>query len=144
MDNKTKKLRDLWYKKLKKSGFDDIETHDGKYLKYWDSHYFQNRKRQMGHRPGMTKPKPGGHNYGEDVPLSAAHYLSTQEYFYRAEHFLTEYAFKGATWARDKRFWKLHAEGKSNREIARTCKVDKSMVNKIINRLKKEFLSWKS
>lgn len=145
MDSKTKKLRDLWYRKLAKSGFEDIETHDGKYLKHWDSQYFVNRKSHLGHRPTMTTPRKERERQGPEIlPYTSAHFQSTQDYYYRAEHFLNEYKFSGSKWRTHKMYWKLHVDGLSNREIAQKCGRHHKTIGKIINALRKVMLAWKS
>lgn len=108
-----KQLQTKWYSKLKASGFEDIEIHakDGidsanVYLKQWDSH--------------LTLHDP-------------TFFYSRQDYFYKAGHFLTSYAFKTKL---EKRVWGLHSEGLSYRKIGQKVRKPKDAVHKIINVLR--------
>ncbi len=83
-----KALTALWYKKLKDTGFQEIES--GPYLKEWHAHYFQTRI-----TPDLFQVK--------------------QQYFISASHFLITYTFETDL---EKQIWQLHSEGKSYREIA--------------------------
>lgn len=135
MDKKLQQLKAKWAKKLKKSGFNDIETHDGQYLKYWDSQYFKQGRKPSGAK-NLMKAK------SEDLlPLDSMHFVDKREYYYAAGHFNTSYPFESK---KDSKYWSLHAEGLSNREIAKKCKCSKDIVNKVIKRLKEIMLTWKS
>lgn len=91
--NEFKKLKKLWYQKLKEIGFEDVEQNPDSnkepYLKEWHSHYFQGR-----HNP--------------------AGFLIQREYYYRASQFLNSYNFESEL---ERNIWALHANGKSYRQI---------------------------
>lgn len=88
-----KVLEDLWYKKLKQSGFDDIEP-GPRYLKY-SIESILTRK------------------YNLDRKLE---YKKREEYFRIAGQFLYEYEFKDEI---SKIVWELHSEGSSIRKISK-------------------------
>lgn len=83
-----KKLQEQWYKKLKKSGFKDIEQNEDR-LMVWDSTEFQK-------------------NYSE------IKFKARESYYRMAEHFLTNHKFTSEA---ERYTWQLHSEGKSIREI---------------------------
>lgn len=85
-------LKEKWYKKLEKSGFDDIET-DEDNLKEWDTSIFSRYNQ---------------HTIG-----------AKEEYFRLAGQFLNTYQFKNK---RDRLIWELHAEGLSFNDIAKRLK----------------------
>lgn len=86
-----KKLKEIWYAKLKKSGFEDIEQSDGK-LKEWSTRWV---------RKGFS-------------PIRNQ---SLESYFHMATRFLNEYPFESEL---HKIVWEYHANGLSVREIAGT------------------------
>ena len=88
MQKPPKKLQTLWDKKLKQSGFNDIER--GGQLIQWDSHYFFAR-----YTPEEFEAK---HNY-----------------YLWASRLTHSHPFQSET---DRQIWKLHAEGLGVREIA--------------------------
>lgn len=91
--NKTfKVLQDLWYLKLKQSGFDDIEQDDS-HLK-WSPRQLMTRKKNRDR---------------------AVFYESKEEYYRMAGHFLYDNVFKNTT---QKIVWEQHAQGKTMREIS--------------------------
>lgn len=95
-----KKLEAIWDKKLKKSGFEDIEQKDGN-LKQWSTRRFwQNIQ----------------NTHYEDRKVS---YDSEEEYYRMAGHFLHEYEFSSK---REKLMWSLHAEGLTMIAIAKILK----------------------
>lgn len=122
MSNQSKEflaLRDEWYKKLKDTGFSDIEQNDdnpgkvGGNLKHWDSTVFSKGNHSA---PGV--------------------FADRQRYFELAGHFLHEHKF---TESSEKRVWELHSQGLSIREIARAIKkksLAKDSVFRIIKKLK--------
>jgi hypothetical protein len=87
-----KKLNDKWQKKLKKSGFEDIEQ-DEFQLKIWSSRF------------GRSK-------VGEAFDTKSA-------YYYMATHFLNDYTFQNNT---DKLIWKHHADAVSIKDIFKLLK----------------------
>jgi hypothetical protein len=108
-----KALQVDWYKKLKESGFKDIESKDLKYLKQWDSHYFKIR------------------NTAESFQIKS-------EYFYMASQFLNSHIFTNEI---EKNIWALHCEGLGFRQISNKIKLldktfNKDKINQIVKRLK--------
>lgn len=91
-----KVLEDLWYKKLKATGFEDIEP-GKKYLKFSAEGY-------------MSRSS----NKGRE-----AYFASKEEYFRLAGHFLYDHQFENET---DRFIWERHAEGESLREIVVSLK----------------------
>lgn len=84
-----KQLQEKWYKKLKSSGYEDIEQ-DENNLKEWDSYAFKSRYNK--------------------------HLFSSKEAYYQlAGQFLHTYEFMCA---RDKLIWELHSEGHSITQIS--------------------------
>jgi len=90
---KTKQFEELkkkWYKKLEKTGFEDIEQADGRLVgKHgeWFKYY---------HNPTLD--------------------LAKQDYFRHAGYFLYEHKFANDF---ERRIWELHVEGISIRNIAK-------------------------
>lgn len=108
-----KQLLDKWYKKLKNSGFDDIENEDGRL-------------------------RTGANNNIENIQTVDS-FENRQEYYRLVGHFLHEHQFKSAF---DRIVWQLHGEGKSTREIvahlkSKNFKVYSDKVNKAILALRK-------
>lgn len=83
-----KKLKAIWYKKLQKQGFKDIENESG-YLKTWSSYFGEKR---VNDRRELREP-----------------------YYDMATIFLNEYEFKTNL---DKIIWGHHARGEDIRSIA--------------------------
>lgn len=98
-----KKLQSKWYEKLKKSGFEEIETKNDQ-LKKWHSHCFLVRSR--GRRSARR-----------------------EEYYQLAGVFLNDHEFKTKT---EMKLWGLHAQGLSIRTIASILKMQKDKVHKIV------------
>lgn len=88
------KLKDFWYKKLHKSGFEDIER-DEWTLKRPLSKIFQRRD-------GLVK---------------SGRWEMRQQYYYMAEHFLNSYKFDSKF---DENVWMYHSNGLGVREITKT------------------------
>ena len=84
-----KTLKNSWYSKLKKSGFNDIEQ-DENLLKVWDNKHFLVR-------------------YGDS-------FKAKEEYFRIAGQFLYEYEFENKL---EKHIWTKHIEGLSVHDIAK-------------------------
>lgn len=92
MDQKSlKKLTDKWYKKLARSGFNDVESTPD-YLKYWDSRKFQDK-------------------------LTPAVFEAHQRYFELASQLLHD----ASVWEtkQDKRIWEGHCQGHTLTVIAK-------------------------
>lgn len=122
MTNKNKDLEEqylIWNKKLKDSGFEDVETSKGQ-LKDWTSSRF-------------TK-QYNGSNYTE----KKAYYESVEEYYRQATWFLNEYVFTENV---ERFIWNLHSQGISMRNISvalkkkRKLKMSATTVNVIITKL---------
>lgn len=95
----TKEFKDLnntWKKKLKKSGFDDVEQADGN-LKRWDSHFFI-----VHHNPTL--------------------YHAKEAYYRYANQFLHEHKFETRL---EKFIWEKHAAGISLQDIVKAIKKTK-------------------
>ena len=103
--------QEKWYKKLKESGFKDIEHADGSL--------------------NVTNPR-SFHFKDEDLRQSV------QDYYCMAYHFLNAYKFISEL---DKVMWEYHTEGLSIRNIVKTLnkagfdKVNRTSVWKCIRRL---------
>lgn len=99
MNLKSKAFRDLkseWDKKLKDSGFKDIEHPDGR-LELWTTEFFRNRLNKFG----------------------AAFQESKQEYYRLAGQFLYDHPFADDL---ERSIWELHSEGLSIRDITKALK----------------------
>lgn len=108
-----KKLQREWYRKLKKSGFEDAEQ-DEVNLNQWST-YIKHR-----HTP--------------------SEFQAQQEYFQLAGQFLHNYRFLDD---RDKQIWTLHSEGLTISEICKVItdpRKSKSTVRNVVTRLKKIML----
>lgn len=116
MDRNSKEFKELqreWYKKLKDTGFEEIEQEDGN-LKLWACHAFKT-------------------HYN---PTSAG---AKEEYYRLAGHFLYQYTFESE---QERLTWELHSQGKSIREILiviaeKGYKSHKNKVHQTIKRLAK-------
>lgn len=84
------KLTDVWYKRLKDSGFDDIETRDG-----------------------QLKSSPHSSKFLRAVRQTS--WQEKQAYYYMAEHFLNSYKFDNKV---DEIIWEYHTNGIGTRDIA--------------------------
>lgn len=119
--NKTKEfkaLNDKWQKKLKKSGFEDIEDEKGNIDRgSWD---FRTKK----------------------VLYS---YQTKVEYYYKATQFLNDYNFETPL---DRAVWTYHVEGIGRREIAKLLQklkmstLEHASIGFIIVRLNKEMVEF--
>lgn len=113
------KLQDVWYAKLEKAGFDDIEQRDGN-LKQWACSAFGSRH-------------------------SNKHLFNSKSKYYElAGQFLHENQFETE---REKIIWELHSEGVGMTGIAQEIKrrrykvKSRSSVHAIIQKLAKEMLT---
>ena len=115
------KAKIVWYKKLKDSGFEDIER-DELYLKRYSGSLNESGKEKLSY----TKRR--------------LHWESTGDYYSMAAKFLHDYKFTSNL---EKVIWEYHAEGMSMRNIAKTLKklklkkfnINKDKVNSIVKPL---------
>lgn len=112
------KLKDLWYEKLRKTGWKDIEQ-DEDNLKRWETSSNKHR------RPGLWE--------------------STEAYYQMATNFLNDYTFSDNV---EKIIWEYHSEGISIRDIVvllRKAKIRKKFTRQsiwlILERLTKSMKS---
>lgn len=98
-----KTLRDQWYKKLEKAGFEDIEDVKTDMLKSWSSKF--TRVDKDTHRTRAQN--------------SLVERKAKQRYYQLATYFLNDYAFESNL---DKIIWEYHTEGISVRDISRLLK----------------------
>lgn len=108
-DSSFRKLRDFWYAKLKKDGFEDIEDVNSPHemLIKWDYMRFQ-------------------------VKYTPQKFIEKQRYYQMAYQFLNQYDFANE---QEKSIWELHAEGFGCREIAKRISSKKDTVHKIVSKL---------
>lgn len=92
-----KKLQKVWARKLKQSGFDDIEQ-DEDTLKNWASTYFR------------------GKHHGFYFSESLIFHSAKEEYYRLATHFLNDHEFENPI---NRVIWQMHSEGKSIRDIVK-------------------------
>jgi hypothetical protein len=124
---KFKTLQAKWAKKLEKSGFNDIEDHDGHLKEYALSGY-----RRLEHQVSATN--------GDTSAVYNSINAKT-EYYRLATHLLNQDVFKTDN---EKYIWKLHSEGVSIRDIkAQVNAPNNYYIFNIIKRLKKEILRKK-
>lgn len=107
-------LQKKWYKKLKDSGFNDIEDVNSKkqWLKRWDDYYFRRR-------------------------FNKTTFEARECYFQAAVDMLNTHKFSRL----GRMIWKRHAEGMEVREIGRDLGIPKSTVMDIISTIRKELLN---
>lgn len=125
--SQSKQYKDLkveWYKKLKESGFDDVEQ-DEDNLKEWTS-----SKLYRGQNNGASF---------EHIQVTRS---SREEYYRLAGYFLYDHEFKTPL---EKEIWTYHSDGKSLREIAsilreQKVKIYKDKVHIIIKALTRQML----
>jgi hypothetical protein len=108
------KLKEKWYAKLKREGFEDIERSDGSLTKYSQNAYRDRREAD------------------NDTWVAAK-----TDYYRMAEHFLNEHKFENNT---ERFIWQLHSEGVSARKIStrlksRNVKKPKTQVHEIIQKI---------
>lgn len=107
-------LKKIWYKKLEKSGFKDVERNDKhENLKQYDAPWF--------------------YHYASKNPEVM---IAKQEYFYNATQMLQTGMFENAT---EKEIWALHSDGKSLRAIAKEVGFNKDNVHAIVKKLQSRF-----
>lgn len=100
-----KKLKAQWDKKLKESGFEDIEQADGN-LKIWHSTIFKNK---------FYKPR-------SEAKI---------EYYRLAGQLLWSYTFKSKN---ERDVWALHCEGFSRRQIQTKLKLKEFFVRSTVEK----------
>lgn len=110
-NKKFRELRDKWYKKLERSGFDDIENNNLPEPTLKQKHNFQFK------------------NVPQDV------YEARLKYFANCRDLLLTYKFASIL---EKRIWELHTKGKSLREIEKEIKnkYKKDAINLIIHTIR--------
>lgn len=105
MDNSSyKKLRKTWYKKLKESGFKDIEFNDDTLAGNHSSTFYRN----IPNHTKLQNPK--------------VVWEAKLEYYTMAEHFLNEHKFENSL---EKIIWEYHSNGLSIRSIIKILHKDK-------------------
>lgn len=102
-----KKLKKIWAKKLKASGFDDIETEGGKLKRYEKLHWNS---------------------------VSPLNFEEQQKYYILAGQLLHSHPFGSI---RDKTIWRYHTQGHTLQEIADKVGLSKMQVGNIVNELSK-------
>lgn len=110
-----KKLKEFWYKKLKRNGFNDIES-DEEHLKVWAWNISHTTK------------------YGKNSVQWAS---SKAEYYHMAAQFLNDHKFETN---RERVIWEYHANAISCRDISKLLKkvrvkIDRTSVWRIVKRL---------
>ena len=116
------KLRAIWYKKLEKEGFVDIET-DENNLKSWSAKFASKRSQDL--------------------------WQAKEAYYYMATNFLNDYKFESSF---EKIVWEYHTNAISIRDIVKLLRkktkvtpINRTFIWSIVNRLettmKKMYLS---
>jgi hypothetical protein len=115
--------RRVWYRKLKKEGFEDIEAND------YDLRSPSYRFAHMDRRAKYT------------MEQAKIQWAAKQEYYYLANHFLNEHEFENN---RERNIWEYHSNGVSIRDIVIVLnklpgrkKVNRDTIWKIIRKLSK-------
>lgn len=117
--NKTpfQKLQEHWYKKLKESGFEDIESSDGRLKEYSST---------LKGNPNKVFTQNGG-------------WEAKEEYYRMASHFLLEHKFKTNL---EQVIWEYHTNGIGVRDIATILdktgiiKTNRTTVSQLIKKLR--------
>jgi hypothetical protein len=117
------KAQKIWYKKLKDSGFEDVEKDEENLIKY-SSRFFNCRV--------------GGSPFNKES--SQSFYEAKEEYYRIAGHFLHDNKFKDEF---EKKVWDLHSQGISFRDIAikvrtKQNKANKDNIQTLVKELSKE------
>lgn len=103
---KFKKLTAKWYKKLERTGFEDIED--------------------------VNSPREflkAAHDTRFKINFDSSTFEERQRYFQLASQLVFTYPFKNP---KEKKVWKLHSEGMSERVIAEITKTTHSVVRRIV------------
>jgi hypothetical protein len=126
----SKKLQEIWNKKLKDSGFKDIESPSFQF----HGHMFTPIIKNV-----LTPARDGKKQYSRLTPASKT---AREQYYRLAGHFLYEYeGFTPTT----KKIWELHAQGETVRDIADKLSPKgpkRSSVFYIIKKLSKIMISF--
>lgn len=123
MSRPSKELIQHWYKKLAKSGFEDIEITTGPHekLKQWHSHYFTPRSRRK----------------------SAATLQSKADYYLQCSQFLNIHQFR---YKYEREIWTLHCEGETVSSICRKMQYKvrnrRKLVDRVLQTLHGEMKDW--
>lgn len=120
-----------WYKKLKQSGFDDIEQ-DEIYLKrntkdFGRNHNIVDAKTNV--KPRKIDKYSSGTKHidlGNSDELYA-NFTSKQDYYYYTTHFLNEYVF---TSNRDRVIWEYYSNGLTYKQIVKALKKVKIVISR--------------
>jgi hypothetical protein len=107
-DSEYKKLRSIWYRKLRKKGFKDVEAH-------------------LSHHP----TSPASTWYLQTL-YTPEQFEEHSRYYQLAGQMLYEYPFANKM---DKAVWALHAEGRTVRDIGKAVGLSVEPVQSIIKRL---------
>jgi hypothetical protein len=110
--NEFKKLQDKWYKKLDKSGFEDIERRDGR-IKRETIHELNKLLYSTKHTNKSSKSDE------LNTQTTIEKFEDKRTYFTLAEHFLHEHTFADEL---EKTIWSFHVEGYSARETVKELK----------------------
>lgn len=102
--DRLKKVTDIWYKKLEREGFKDIEQDEHR-LKRWDSFYFISKH---------TNFESGKSGNKRDKQFSATWFKSQEEYYQLAGAFVYEHQFSDK---KEQYIWELHSQGLATSEI---------------------------
>jgi hypothetical protein len=131
MSSPSPRLKAIWAKKLKDSGFEDIEQESGM-LKTWSSVAYTGRAGSSDDR------------WGTDIQGKIVTNYAKAEYYRLAEQFIYSHKFGSAL---EREIWTLHANGTSCRNIAKKLrpltrkKLNKDSINEIVSTLTKIMLS---
>lgn len=107
----THELQTAWRKRLEDAGFEDIEDSRGRLVVYESPYYFTRH---------LTNFKSG---------IMEA----VRDYYIWAEHMVLLGRFKSG---RDRKIWRLHATGKTSRQIERKLAVDQSYICRKIKEIR--------
>lgn len=107
MQNKLKRLKIIWDRKLKRSGFKDLEDAKGNLKEFVSSRYK--------HKEFIT-------------------YFAQERYYQLADQLLNDYDFSSSE---DKMMWRLHCEGKTINTIATKISKSESYVFSFIEDMAK-------
>ncbi len=106
-----KRLQAKWKKKLKESGFKDIENDHGDFTDHGSAHDL--RQRKIGFRAGYME--------------------AIRDYYMWAEDMANHGRFKSAV---DRKIWKMHSDGSTSREIAAAVPYDNTWISRKIKKIR--------
>lgn len=130
-----RKLRDIWYRKLKKSGFEDIEfgvSEKTVQLLPWPNGTISAPKRRTSRELNVI--------IEIDDDRSHADFADNYAYWTMCRQFL--YAGKDSPKGQDRSIWFLYSEGSKGREISRELRIPNSTVQRAIHRLEARMRDW--